>query len=448
MKFGGTSVANLDRIRRAAKRVGAEVAKGYDVIVIVSAMSGKTNELVGWVGETSPLYDAREYDAVVSSGENVTAGLMALTLQEMDVPARSWQGWQVPLKTNSAHSQARIEDIGTDNINAKFGEGMKVAVVAGFQGISPEGRITEEPDTPDAAPAAEDSPSLLGRLLGWSSNGTPDEEGALTGPEALGPAFRNSAPAELSMVSNILRLRELRVEDVMTPRVDIVAVAEDAPLEEVITAFEEGSFSRLPVFRETLDDPRGFVHLKDLALNYGFGNGQDSSDFKVADHVRKAIFVPPSMRIAALLQKMQHDRVHMALVIDEFGGVDGLITIEDLVEQIVGDIEDEHDQTDADPWVDEGNGAWLIQARADIDAFQTASGLNLLTEDWEEDVDTLGGLVFMLANRVPTRGEVIPRPREARAVTAERRPRPCRSGAPPAGSAHPSPECRDRVKGC
>ena len=125
MKFGGTSVANLDRIRRAAKRVGVEVAKGYDVIVIVS-----------------PMFDAREYDAVVSSGENVTAGLMALTLQEMDVPARSWQGWQVPLKTNSAHSQARIEEIPPENINAKFAEGMRVAVVAGFQGISPEGRIT------------------------------------------------------------------------------------------------------------------------------------------------------------------------------------------------------------------------------------------------------------------------------------------------------------------
>ncbi len=142
MKFGGTSVATLDRIRRAAKRVGVEVAKGYDVIVIVSAMSGKTNELVGWVGETSPLYDAREYDAVVSSGENVTAGLMALTLQEMDVPARSWQGWQVPLLTTSAHSSARIEEIPTDNLNAKFAEGMKVAVVAGFQGVSAEGRIT------------------------------------------------------------------------------------------------------------------------------------------------------------------------------------------------------------------------------------------------------------------------------------------------------------------
>jgi len=142
MKFGGTSVANLDRIKRAAKRVGVEVAKGYDVIVIVSAMSGKTNELVGWVGETSPLYDAREYDAVVSSGENVTAGLMALTLQEMDVPARSWQGWQVPVQTTSVHSNARIEDIPAANILQKFSEGMKVAVVAGFQGVSPEGRIT------------------------------------------------------------------------------------------------------------------------------------------------------------------------------------------------------------------------------------------------------------------------------------------------------------------
>ncbi len=142
MKFGGTSVATTDRIRRAAKRVGLEVANGYDVIVIVSAMSGETNKLVGYVDEISPLYDAREYDAVVSSGEQVTAGLMALTLQEMDVPARSWQGWQVPVKTTSAHASARIEEIPTDNINAKFGEGMRVAVVSGFQGISPEGRTT------------------------------------------------------------------------------------------------------------------------------------------------------------------------------------------------------------------------------------------------------------------------------------------------------------------
>ncbi|TCP43988.1 aspartate kinase [Rhodovulum marinum] len=142
MKFGGTSVGDLARIRNAAEKVKREVERGHDVIVIVSAMSGKTNELVGWVEETSPLFDAREYDAVVSSGENVTAGLMALTLQEMDIPARSWQGWQVPVQTTSAHSAARIEDIPRTNIDQKFAEGMKVAVVAGFQGISPEGRIT------------------------------------------------------------------------------------------------------------------------------------------------------------------------------------------------------------------------------------------------------------------------------------------------------------------
>ena len=142
MKFGGTSVGDLARIKNAAAKVKREVDRGYDVIVIVSAMSGKTNELVGWVEGTSPMFDAREYDAVVSSGENVTAGLMALTLQEMDVPARSWQGWQVPIQTTSAHSSARFIDIPRANIDAKFTEGFKVAVVAGFQGVSHEHRIT------------------------------------------------------------------------------------------------------------------------------------------------------------------------------------------------------------------------------------------------------------------------------------------------------------------
>ena len=142
MKFGGTSVADLSKIANAAEKVRREVENGYDVIVIVSAMSGKTNELVGWVNETSPMFDAREYDAVVSSGENVTAGLMALTLQEMDVPARSWQGWQVPVMTTSAHGAARIEDIPSANLDAKFQQGMRVAVVAGFQGVTKDGRIT------------------------------------------------------------------------------------------------------------------------------------------------------------------------------------------------------------------------------------------------------------------------------------------------------------------
>ena len=142
MKFGGTSVADLERIANAAKRVAREVEKGHTVTVIVSAMSGETNKLVGWVREISPLYDAREYDAVVSSGENVTAGLMALTLQQLGVDARSWQGWQVPVRTTAAHGAARIEEIDTDKLDAKFSEGMNVAVIAGFQGVSPEGRIT------------------------------------------------------------------------------------------------------------------------------------------------------------------------------------------------------------------------------------------------------------------------------------------------------------------
>ena len=142
MKFGGTSVADLARIANVAQTVGREVERGYDVIVIVSAMSGKTNELVKWVNDTSAYYDAREYDAVVASGENVTAGLLALRLQEMGVPARSWQGWQVPINTTSQHGAARFVSIPRANIDAKFAEGMRVAVVAGFQGLSAEGRIT------------------------------------------------------------------------------------------------------------------------------------------------------------------------------------------------------------------------------------------------------------------------------------------------------------------
>ncbi|MEM9047595.1 MAG: aspartate kinase [Pseudomonadota bacterium] len=147
MKFGGTSVADLGRIRKAAEKVRTEVEAGYDVAVIVSAMAGRTNELVRWVQEAaSPgegrggFYDAREYDAVVSAGEQVTSGLMALALQELGVPARSWQGWQVPLRTSDAHGAARIEAIDTDRLDQKFREGLH-AVISGFQGIAPDGRI-------------------------------------------------------------------------------------------------------------------------------------------------------------------------------------------------------------------------------------------------------------------------------------------------------------------
>ncbi len=140
-KFGGTSVANLDRIRNVAKRVKAEVDRGNEVAVVVSAMSGVTNQLVDYVSQASPLHDTREYDAVVSSGEQVTAGLLALCLQELGVSARSWMGWQVPIRTDDAHGKARITGVEADEIAKRFKDG-QVAVIAGFQGISPQGRIT------------------------------------------------------------------------------------------------------------------------------------------------------------------------------------------------------------------------------------------------------------------------------------------------------------------
>ncbi|MDE0305035.1 MAG: aspartate kinase [Albidovulum sp.] len=142
MKFGGTSVADLERMRTVASKIKYEVERGYNVIAVVSAMAGATNKLIGLVESTSNLFDAREYDAVVSTGESQSSGLLALTLQDIGIPARSWQGWQVPVITTSAHGTARITQIETENLNAKFAEGMRVAVVAGFQGTSPEGRMT------------------------------------------------------------------------------------------------------------------------------------------------------------------------------------------------------------------------------------------------------------------------------------------------------------------
>lgn len=141
MKFGGTSVDGIERIRSVAAKVKAETTSGNKVIVVVSAMAGRTTELAETVGSVSRMFDAREYDAVVSTGENVSSGLLAVALQDLGVPARSWQGWQIPVTTNSAHGAARIKEIGIHAINAKFDEGMKVAVVAGFQGITDDGRI-------------------------------------------------------------------------------------------------------------------------------------------------------------------------------------------------------------------------------------------------------------------------------------------------------------------
>ncbi len=141
MKFGGTSVADVERIKNVARRVKAEADRGNEVAVVVSAMSGVTNQLVGWCTEISPLHDAREYDTVVATGEQVTIGLLAIALQELEVPARSWCGWQLPVRTNNVHGKARIETIDTSDMLARMAEG-QVAVVAGFQGLGPDNRIT------------------------------------------------------------------------------------------------------------------------------------------------------------------------------------------------------------------------------------------------------------------------------------------------------------------
>ncbi len=210
---------------------------------------------------------------------------------------------------------------------------------------------------------------------------------------------------------------DLKVEDVMVPRAEIVAVPEDLTLAELTRTFMEAGHSRLPVYKETLDEPTGFVHVKDLLeylVSEGGATGKAKMKLKIIKKIKRPVlYVPPSMAAEALLKKMQASRVHMALVVDEYGGTDGLVTLEDLIEPIVGDIEDEHDEEEPQiqPRKDKnGNTYWDVDARVDIDDFERACGFEIATPELEEDVDTLGGLVFSLLGRVPGRGEIITGP--------------------------------------
>ncbi|GFE63081.1 hemolysin family protein [Litoreibacter roseus] len=212
-----------------------------------------------------------------------------------------------------------------------------------------------------------------------------------------------------------------RVEDVATPRAEIISVPVTIELDELVKVFRESGLTRLPLFEETLDTPVGMIHLKDLSLKHGF-NGQ-KSDFTLRDMARPVLFVPPSMPIGVLLQKMQSERTHMALVIDEYGGVDGLVTIEDLIEQVLGEIEDEHDVDEDALWLQERAGSYLVQARAPLADFEEQSGIRLSDDEMDEEVDTLGGLVFMLSGRVPTRGEVVKHPSGAEFEIVDADPR-------------------------
>ena len=169
----------------------------------------------------------------------------------------------------------------------------------------------------------------------------------------------------------MLNLRRMRVHDVAIPKAEIIAAPLNISLEDLVTMFREHGFTRIPVFRGTLDSPLGLIHLKDLALKHGFGAG---GKFTLRPMLRPMLYVPPSMPIGVLLQQMQQKRIHMALVIDEYGGVDGLVTIEDLIEQVIGEIEDEHDEDESGLWVSEKPGQWLIQARAPLAAIFPARG--------------------------------------------------------------------------
>jgi magnesium and cobalt transporter len=205
-------------------------------------------------------------------------------------------------------------------------------------------------------------------------------------------------------------LRQLRVEDVMVPKADIKSVPATISKEDLVLVFRESGLTRLPVYDGTLDTPMGFAHLKDIALKHGF-NGSGGR-LALKSMLRPLLFVPPSMPIGVLLSKMQADRIHMALVIDEYGGADGLVTIEDLIEQVIGEIEDEHDRDEGAFWLIEKPGCYLAQAKTPLDEFQQEIGRDLsdVAEVDPEEVDTLGGLVFMLLGRVPARGEVVNHP--------------------------------------
>jgi magnesium and cobalt transporter len=253
-------------------------------------------------------------------------------------------------------------------------------------------------DGSGAAPQdeAEVSPrGFFGRLLNAfnsSDSGGGDAPGA--------PALAGAA-----ILPGLGNLRRLRVDDVAIPKVEIAAVPLDIGKDDLVEAFRQHGFSRLPVYKGTLDHPQGLVLLKDLALQHGFGA---AGRFSLKRLLRPVLFAPPSMPAATLLQKMQRDRVHMALVIDEYGGVDGLVTIEDLIETVIGEIEDEHDEAEGPLWKEEKPGVFVAQSTAPLDEFEAAIGMALRSGEDDEDIDTVGGLVFLRTGRVPARGEIVP----------------------------------------
>jgi CBS domain containing-hemolysin-like protein len=283
-----------------------------------------------------------------------------------------------------------------------------------------------------------------------------------------GLAAENAHAEARTMMVNLLEFAGMRVDDVMVPRVDIVAIEESASLHELMQRFADASHSRIPVYRETLDDLIGMAHIKDL-LGWMFKNFAQqkrrrrsarsteqeeapekvtlksvdlSKTVKQAGIVRDLLFVPPSMPVADLLVKMQATHLHMAVVVDEYGGTDGLVTIEDLVEVIVGDISDEHDTGEEEMIRDLGRGVFVADARVPIEEVEALLNRSLLPEGQQEEADTLGGLIFAMLGRVPARGELVRHESGVEFEVAESDPRRVKKirihTAPANGSAAPA----------
>lgn len=263
------------------------------------------------------------------------------------------------------------------------------------QGADSSSSSSSDPDSSNQGRRGRNG--LIGRLL-----------------EAFGPTKTHASddtppPGVIPMAApathGLANLRKLRVDDVSVPKAEIVAVPLDITREDLVEVFRKHGFSRVPVYKGTLDQPQGLVLLKDLALTHGFGA---TGRFSLKRLIRPVLYAPPSMPVGVLLQKMQRERVHMALVIDEYGGVDGLVTIEDLIETIIGEIDDEHDEVEGALWKEERPGVFLAQAVAPLDEFEAATGLRLRVGEDDEEIDTVGGLVFLRTGRVPARGEIVP----------------------------------------
>jgi len=210
---------------------------------------------------------------------------------------------------------------------------------------------------------------------------------------------------ERALIANVLRLREITADDVMVPRPDIIAMRVDVTLAQALDQIRKEGHSRLPVFRDNLDDLVGMVHIKDV---FAFTGAPET--FSLEKIIRKPLMVAPQITVLDLLLQMRQTRTHLALVVDEYGGIDGLVTIEDLVETIVGDIADEHDEIEGPMLVERADGALDLNALLPVEDFEARMGPVLSPDEREADIETVGGLVFNLAGRVPTKGEIVAHP--------------------------------------